>query len=198
MFDTRNNFQIPWTRSAIQPGNYNCDCCNIILLMCEKCDSGNSIWETSNKLRFRLNNHKKSIRDNSSFFSVAVHLNQTDHSHKNLRCIILRGDIKTTANRLIYEQTFIRKLEAHWKCVDQDLSFLSPYRYFHMCWQRLAATSDNYTEVWRQKLSEVFCVCVCVRIYRQYSTVEGHRSVRRLWSFYYRFTGLMCHNYALF
>ena len=118
-----------------------------------------------NKLWFRLNNHKKIIRDNSSVFSVAVHFNQTDHSHKNLRCIILRGDIKTTANRLIYEQTFIRKLEAHWKCVDQDLSFLSPYSYFHMCWQHLAATSDNYTEVWRQKQSEVLCVCVCVRIY---------------------------------
>ena len=32
----------------------------------------------------------------------------------------------------------------------------------------------------------------------QYTTEEGHRSVRKLWSFYYRFIGLKCHNYALY
>ena len=34
--------------------------------------------------------------------------------------------------------------------------------------------------------------------YRQYTTEEGHRSVRKLWSFYYPFIGLKCHNYALY
>ena len=49
-------------------------------------------------------------------------------------------------------------------------------------------------------------ICICnkkvscvfsIRIYRQYTTEEGRRSVRKLWSFYYRFLGLKYHNYAL-
>ena len=44
--------------------------------------TGNYIGETSNRLRFRLNNPKKSIRDNSRGFPVAVHFNQPDHSFK--------------------------------------------------------------------------------------------------------------------
>ena len=51
--------QIPGTSSTIEPGNYNCDSYNIVyLLMCNKCDCGNYIGETSNK-QTRLNNHKK-------------------------------------------------------------------------------------------------------------------------------------------
>ena len=134
ILDTRNKLQIPGTSSTILPGNYNCDSCNIVyLLMCSKCDSGNYIGETSNRLRLRLNNHKKSIRDNSRCFPEAVHFNQPDHSLMNLRCVILRGDFKTTADRLIYEQTLIYKLKSHSKGVNQDLSFLSPYSYFHQC-----------------------------------------------------------------
>ena len=102
ILDTRNKLQIPRISSTIQPGNYNCDSCNIVyLLMCNRYDSGNYIGETSSRLRFRLNNHKKSIRDNSRGFPVAVHFNQSDHSLKILRCVILRGDFKTTADRLI-------------------------------------------------------------------------------------------------
>ena len=68
ILDTQKKLQIPGTSSIIQPGNYNCDSCDIIyLLMCSKCDSGNYIGETSNRLRFRLNNHR-SIRDNSRDF----------------------------------------------------------------------------------------------------------------------------------
>ena len=81
--------------------------------MCSKYDSGNYIGETSNRLRFRLNNHKKSIRDNSRGFPVAVHFNQPDHSLKNLSCVILRGDFKTTEDRLICQQTFIHKFKTH-------------------------------------------------------------------------------------
>ena len=113
MLDTRKKFQIPGTSSTIYPGNYNCDSHNILyLLMCHKCDSGKDIGETSNRLRLRLNNHKKSIRDNSRGFPVAVHFNQADHSLKNLRCVILRGDFKTTADIFICEQTFIHRLKA--------------------------------------------------------------------------------------
>ena len=105
--------------------------------------TGNYIGETSNRLRLRLNNHKKSIRDNSSVFPVAVHFNLPDHSLKNLRCVIQRGDFKTTADRLIYEQTLIHKFKTHSK----DLPFLSPYIYFHQCCRPLTATSNNNTEV---------------------------------------------------
>ena len=134
MLDTRNKLQIPGTSSTIQPANCNCDSCNIVhLLMCDKCDSGNYIGETSNKLRLRLNNHKKSIRNNSRGFPLAVHFNQPDHSLKNLRCVILRGDFKTTADRDICEQTLIHKLKTHSKVLNQDLSFLSPYGNFCLC-----------------------------------------------------------------
>ena len=134
ILDTRKKLQIPGTSSTIQSGNCNCDSCNnVYLLICSKYDSGNYIGETSNKRRFIFNNHKKSIRDNSRGFPVAVHFNQPDHSHNNLRCVILRGDFKTTADRLICEQMFIHKLKTHSKGVNQDLSFLSPYRYLHLC-----------------------------------------------------------------
>ena len=128
ILDTQNKLQIPGTSSTIQPGNYNWGSCSIVyLLMCSKCDSANYIGETSNRLRLRLNNHKKSIRENSMGFPVAVHFNQPDHSLKNLRCVILRGDFKTTADRLICEQRLIHKFKAHSKGVNQDLSFLSPF-----------------------------------------------------------------------
>ena len=35
-------------------------------------------------------------------------------------------------------------------------------------------------------------------VHRQYNTEEGHRSVRKLWSFYYPFIGLKCRHYALY
>ena len=66
MLEKRKKLPILGTNATIQPGNYNCDSYNIVyLLMCDKCDSVNYIGETSNKLQFRLNNHKKSIRDNN-------------------------------------------------------------------------------------------------------------------------------------
>ena len=51
ILDTRKKLQIPGTSSAIQPGNYNCDSCNIVYLpICHKCHSWNYIGETSNRL----------------------------------------------------------------------------------------------------------------------------------------------------
>ena len=96
--------------------------------MCGKCYSGNYIGETSNKLRFRLNNHKKNIKDNSRGFPVAFHFNQPDQTLKALICVIHRGDIKTmAADRLICEQTLNVKVKKH---SNQDLSL---YSYFHQC-----------------------------------------------------------------
>ena len=62
-----------------------------------------------------------------------VHFNQPGHSLINLRCVILRGDFKTTAYRFICEQTLIHRLKTRSKGINQDLSFLSTYSYFHMC-----------------------------------------------------------------
>ena len=62
-------------------------------------------------------------------FPMAVHFNLPDHSQKKLRCVILRGDFKTAADRLICEQTFIHKLKTHSNGVNQDLSFLLPHRH---------------------------------------------------------------------
>ena len=115
---------IPGTSYTVQPGYYNSDSHNIVyLLMSDNCDSGNYIGETSSKLCFRLNSHKKSIGDNSRGFQVAVHFNQPDHSLNDLRCAILRGDFKTTAHELICEQTFIHKLKEHSKGLNQIYHF---------------------------------------------------------------------------
>ena len=128
MLDTRKKYKF---REQAPP--FNLETTIVILVTLSiyscvtKCDSGNYIGETSNILRFRLNNHKNSIRDNSRDFQVAVYFNQPDHSLKYMRCVILRGDCKTTADRLICEQTFMHKLKAHSIGVNQDLSFLSPY-----------------------------------------------------------------------
>ena len=66
---------------------------------------------------------------------------------KKLRCVFLRGDIKMTTDRLICEKTFIHKLKTHSKGLNQNLSFTSPYSYFHPCRQLLTSTSINNTEV---------------------------------------------------
>ena len=122
LLDTRKKLHIPGTSSTIQPETNNWDSCNIVyVLMCYKCDSGDYIGETSNRLRFRLNNLKKSIRENSRGFPVAVLFNQPDHSLKNWRCVILRGVVNTTADRLICEQMFIHNLKIHSNGVNQDI-----------------------------------------------------------------------------
>ena len=46
----------------VHTGNYNCDSSNIVyLLMCNKCNYGNYVGETSKKIRLRMNNNKKAF-----------------------------------------------------------------------------------------------------------------------------------------
>ena len=59
------------------------------------CNNGNYVGETSTKFRLRMNNNKKSIRDNHKGLPVAVHYNQTDHSINDLSCVILSGNFTT-------------------------------------------------------------------------------------------------------
>ena len=123
---------IPGTSHIYHPGNYNCDSSNIVyLLMCNKCNYGNYVGETSTKFRLRMNNHKKSIRDNHKGFPVAVHYNQADHSINDLSCVILSGNFTTTADRQLYEQKLIQRFDTY-KCgLNRDLGFLSKYPFFN-------------------------------------------------------------------
>ena len=60
----------------------------------------------------------------------------------------------------------------------------------HTTWENLRQSTTPTFDV---KNGDKFFL---VRIYRQYTIEEGHRSVRKLWSLYYRFIGLRCHNCA--
>ena len=132
IIDTRPSLKIPGTNITERPGNYYCNSSNVIyLIKCKKCDSGNCIDETYTFLRLRMNNHKKSIRDNNKGLPVARHFNQPDHSICDLECVILKGKFSNNTDRLIEEQTLIRKLKIDTHGLDQDLDFLTPYTYFH-------------------------------------------------------------------
>ena len=109
IIDTRARLKIPGTNITVRPGNYYCNSSNVIyLIKCKKCDSGNYIGETSTFLRLRMNNHKKSIRDNNKGLPVARHFNKPDHIISDHECVILNGDFSNNADRLIDEQTLIR------------------------------------------------------------------------------------------
>ena len=77
MLDTRKKLQFP---EQALPLNLEITIMSLIALSIYSCVTGNYILETSDKLRFIPNNHKKSIRDNSRGFPVAVHLNQPNNS----------------------------------------------------------------------------------------------------------------------
>ena len=82
IIDTRPCLKIPGTNITVRPGNYYCNSSNVIyLIKCKKCDTGNYIGETSTFFRLRMNNQKKSIRDNNKGLPVARHFNnQTTQS----------------------------------------------------------------------------------------------------------------------
>ena len=69
-----------------------------------KCDSGNYIGEISTFFRLRMNNHKKSIRDNNKGLPVARHFNKPDHLISDLECVILKGDFSYNDDRLIQSE----------------------------------------------------------------------------------------------
>ena len=142
--------------------SWHCQC-----VISDKCDFENYIVEKSNMLRFTLNNHKMSIRYNSRGFQLAVHLKQNDNSQRNMRCVILRVDIKTTDDRLTCEQAFIRMLKTFKKCKSRSAMSIAE-SYIHMCWQLLTSTSINNTEV-----DVINCVTFfSIRNYRQYAKWE--------------------------
>ena len=94
-------------------------------------DSGSYIGEASTLIRLRMNNHKKSIRDNNKGLPVARHFNKPGHSICDLKCVILKGDFSNNADRLIEEQTLIRRLKTDTHGLIHDIDFHAPYTYFH-------------------------------------------------------------------
>ena len=132
IIDTRPSLKIPGANITVRPGNYYCNSSNVIyLIKCKKCDSGNYIGETSTFLRLRMNNHKKCIRGNNKGLPVARHFNKPGHSMCELDCVILKGDFSNNADRLIEEQTLIRKFNADTHGLNQAIDFLASYTYFH-------------------------------------------------------------------
>ena len=132
IIDSRPRLKIPGTYKTVRPGNNYCYSSNVIyLIKCKKCASGNYIGETSTFIRLRMNNHKKSIRDYNKGLPVARHFNKPDHSISDLECVILNGDFANNADKLIQEQSLIRKFKTDTHFLNIDLDFLAPHTYFH-------------------------------------------------------------------
>ena len=76
--------------------------------------------EASTKLRFRINNHKTSIRNSTPGHSVANHFKKHNHSANDLRCI-LRGNFMSTKKSQLYEQKLIVKYNCHINGLNNDI-----------------------------------------------------------------------------
>ena len=124
------NFQPPGTNVVIKPPALTCDSPNVIyLLSCDRCPHGNYIGETSNPFRFRLNYHKKTIRDNTKGYPVAEHFNLPDHSIDDLKCTLISSGFKSPFCRKRREMQWILKLKTHTSGLNRDLGFLKGYTF---------------------------------------------------------------------
>ena len=130
-----------WNKPYFHPGNYNCDSSNIVyVLVCNKCNYGNYVGETSAKFRLGMNNHKKSIRDSLNGLPVAIHYNQTDHCINEISCVVLNRSF--TTDRQLYEKKIIQKF----KCgLNREWSFLSSHTFFNMSKDLSYITLEIYT-----------------------------------------------------
>ena len=83
----------------------DCDLQNVVyILFCAKCPNAVYVGEASNLFRFRLNNHKHSIKHNFSGYPVAMHINEQSHTMEVLRFIILKNHVHNMDNRKLIEQ----------------------------------------------------------------------------------------------
>ena len=124
----------------MRTGKYYCNSSNVIhLIKCNKYDTSNYIGEITIISRLRINNHKKASEKASTSQKLrqTVPLNLCD-----LECVILKRDISNSTDRLIEEQTLIRKLKTDKHSLTKDLYFLTLYIYFHM---RYASPSTHTT-----------------------------------------------------
>ena len=130
---TRSSLKAPGTDITVRPFSYYCNSSNFIYLVkCKKCDSDNYIGETSATIRLRMNNHKKSIRDNNKGLLVARHFNKLNHSISDLECVMFKGDFSNNTDRLIEEQTLTCKLKTDTTHgLSHELDCHTPYTCFH-------------------------------------------------------------------
>ena len=101
----------------------------VYLITCNKCcnGEGNYIGESCTKIRFRINNHKTSIRNDTQGHTIANNLNKNDHTANDIRCCILKENYKSTKEIQLYEQKLIVKYNCHINGLNKHKSFLSNY-----------------------------------------------------------------------
>ena len=131
LIHTRQCLTLPGTTSIVKPVSFSCNFSNVVyLITCNKCfnGEGNYICETSTKFRFRINNHKSSIRNNTPGHPVANHFNKPNHTANDLRCCILKGQFTSNKERQLCEHKLIVKYNCHINGLDKDKSFRSNYR----------------------------------------------------------------------
>ncbi|KAJ8025623.1 hypothetical protein HOLleu_33232 [Holothuria leucospilota] len=84
----------------LSTGPYSCNSSNVVyLLLCDRCPNVSYIGETSTTFRLRFNNHKASVRNNSSGLPVAEHFNVINHSLNDLKFAILFAGFPTSEAR---------------------------------------------------------------------------------------------------
>ena len=88
---------------TISVAKADCDSQNVVyILFCAKCPNAVYVGETSNRFRFRLNNHKHSTKHNFYGYPVAMHFNEQSHTIEDLRCIIIKNHVPNTDNRKLF------------------------------------------------------------------------------------------------
>ena len=87
----------------------------VYILFCAKCPNAVYVGDTSNRFRFRLSNHKHSIKHNFSSYPVAMHFNEQSHTIEDLRCIIIKNHVPNMDNRkLIIKKNIIKLKTYYW------------------------------------------------------------------------------------
>ena len=94
-----------------------------IYISCAKCPRAAYVGEPFNRFRFRLKNHKHSIKHNFSGYPVAMHFNEQSHTIEDLRCIIIKNYVTNMDNRKLIEQKTIIKLNTHITGLNKDKDF---------------------------------------------------------------------------
>ena len=110
LIDTRPAFTLPGTTSIVEQGSFSCNSSNVVYLVtCNKCcnGKGNYVGETSTKFRFRINNHKTSIHNNTPGHPVANHFNKNNHAAIDLECCILKEHFQYSKERQLCEKKLI-------------------------------------------------------------------------------------------
>ena len=114
----------------MNPPNLNCDSHNVVYIFhCNLCNEGLYVGETKTSFRFRFNNHKKSIRDNTPGFPVAEHFNLPYHSLENLKVTLIASNFVCTEHRKAAELNWILKLNSHITGLNKDLGVLNQYTF---------------------------------------------------------------------